>query len=280
MNEQMRCRYVATGINREHNDAFYAATPPLDAKRMLFSRFAQRPAWKGKKMKLSFIDVTKTYFNAIPKREVYVRVPKQLGLPPAKWANWFVAAMAPGTPACCGKTPTQRFSQQPALCVAGLRHAVSGIRSVAAVVCQGDDFSALGTDDELTWYEGFLAEAFELRDKTRLGPGPQGAKEVRILNRILRLDEGGLSYEADPRHVELPARSLNLTQRRRVGTTCHTKTTDDAAFEDSDSENQNDHDASENRCTALPVPGAKQNSPHALVCSQHNGWTPDNAAHD
>ena len=44
-------------------------------------------------------------------------------------------------------------------------------------------------------------------------------KEVRILNRILRLDDEGLTYEADPRHVELLARSLNLDNCRECNTT-------------------------------------------------------------
>lgn len=39
-----------------------------------------------------------------------------------------------------------------------------------------------------------------------------GSKQVRILNMILRLTEHGAFYEADPRHVELLARSLNLSE--------------------------------------------------------------------
>ena len=82
-------------------------------------------------MKLSFVDVTKAYFNAVPTREVYVRVPKELGLPPALWANLFAVVTALGTPACCGKRPTQRSSQQPASFVAELLLAVFGIRNEA-----------------------------------------------------------------------------------------------------------------------------------------------------
>ena len=32
-------------------------------------------------MKLSFVDVTKAYFNAVPQRSIYVRAPRELGLP-------------------------------------------------------------------------------------------------------------------------------------------------------------------------------------------------------
>ena len=46
--------------------------------------------------------------------------------------------------------------------------------------------------------------------KGRLGQGASDLKEMRVLNRIVRITESGLRYEADPRHAELLARSLNL----------------------------------------------------------------------
>ena len=125
------------------------------------------------------------------------------------------------------------------------RHPQRGI----SVVCHGDDFTALGSDEELSWYESVLAMAFELGDKTRLGHDPGDSKEVRILNRILRLDEGGLSYEADPRHVDLLARSLNLTQCRRIGTTGYKKPVDDDVQDDvpsADHDARSDQNSSEN----------------------------------
>ena len=45
----------------------------------------------------------------------------------------------------------------------------------------------------------------------RLGVGCKGPNEVRILNRIVRVDNKGLYYEADPRHVDLLAESLGIT---------------------------------------------------------------------
>ena len=51
-----------------------------------------------------------------------------------------------------------------------------------------------------------------------MGEQDDRPKHVRILNRILTLDETGLHFEADPRHVELLARSLNLEHCRLVST--------------------------------------------------------------
>ena len=86
-------------------------------------------------------------------------------------------------------------------------HPVHGL----AVVCHGDDFTALGSDEALTWYENILANAFEIGDKHRMGDDPKDDKQVRILNRVLTLTSSELVYEADPRHLERLARPLGLT---------------------------------------------------------------------
>ena len=56
---KIRCRYVATEVNLQGDVSFYAATPPLEAKKLLFSQFARRRTQNGKILKLSLIDVTK-----------------------------------------------------------------------------------------------------------------------------------------------------------------------------------------------------------------------------
>ena len=40
----------------------------------------------------------------------------------------------------------------------------------------------------------------------------------RILNRIVRITDKGLEYEADPRHVDLITSSLNLSESKPVST--------------------------------------------------------------
>ena len=41
-------------------------------------------------------------------------------------------------------------------------------------------------------------------------PGPNNAKELTVLNRILRYTEAGYEYEADPRQAEKLLESLHL----------------------------------------------------------------------
>ena len=87
-----------------------------------------------------------------------------------------------------------------------------------SVVVHGDDFTALGSDSELDWYEKELAKNFELKIRGRLGEGCLGDNEIRILNRIVRITPTGLTYEADPRHVDLLAQSMDMSSANSVGT--------------------------------------------------------------
>ena len=79
------------------------------------------------------------------------------------------------------------------------------------VVAHGDDFTALGNDHDLNWYGGKLADSFELKIRGRLGEGCAGPQQIRILNRVVTLEEDGLTHEADPRHADLLMSSLGLT---------------------------------------------------------------------
>ena len=58
-NPDMRARLVACEVNKggDRPDAFYASTPPLAAKKILFSRYAQERTRKGTPLRLAFLDV-------------------------------------------------------------------------------------------------------------------------------------------------------------------------------------------------------------------------------
>ena len=81
-----------------------------------------------------------------------------------------------------------------------------------------NDFTALGTDESLDKYEAGLKKSFECKLRGRLGVEAHDAKEIRLLNRIVQITDQGLLYEADPRHAELLAKSMNLEQCRHVAT--------------------------------------------------------------
>ena len=52
----------------------------------------------------------------------------------------------------------------------------------------------------------------------RLGEHPDDLKKLSVLNKILRITERGLLHEANPRHCELLAKSLDLEQCSKIST--------------------------------------------------------------
>ena len=81
----------------------------------------------------------------------------------------------------------------------------------------GDDFVVVGMPIELARWRKSMEEKYELKVET-LGPGKEDKKEVRVLNRILRWTKEGIEYEADPRHVEIMLKQLNIQDCKFVAT--------------------------------------------------------------
>ena len=82
----VRARLVACEVNfgGTREASFFASPPPLEAKRILFAKYAQEPVKNGVPQRISFVDVKKAYFQAIPKRHIFMSLPRELGLP----GNW------------------------------------------------------------------------------------------------------------------------------------------------------------------------------------------------
>ena len=81
-NPDVRARLVACGVGNGKSDEFFASTPPLEAKRLLFSEYAKRarhPKYKDADMVISFVDVRKAYFNGVPRRKCPFGIPDGAG---------------------------------------------------------------------------------------------------------------------------------------------------------------------------------------------------------
>ena len=77
---EYRSRLVAQEIKTDKREDLFAATPPLEAKKLLMSLavtegIGYRAGKKKKGMRLDFIDVRRAYFHAEARRPVYVRLP-------------------------------------------------------------------------------------------------------------------------------------------------------------------------------------------------------------
>ena len=215
----VRCRLVGQEVNTHADESFYAATPPLEAKRMLFTQFASEQSRGGKPLKISLVDVKKAYFYGIPERDLYVRLPYELGVS-KKYVGKLVRCMY-GTrdagaiwESCYASALTKLGFIQGQASPCCFVHHEWGVN----VVVHGDDFTALGTSEGLDAYEKGMQEAFECKLKGRLGTDENDCKEMRVLNRIVRITKDGLLYEADPRHAEMLIKAFNLEGAKAVVT--------------------------------------------------------------
>ena len=66
------------------------------------------------------------------------------------------------------------------------------------VVVHGDDFGSEGVKKELVWMDKALVKEFSIKTEI-LGPNAEELKELRVLNRVIKWESTGITWEADPR---------------------------------------------------------------------------------
>ena len=205
LHENYRCRLVAQQFNSGPMDEnIFAATPPLEALRMVISN-----ATTGSKTKVIMIaDVSRAYMYArIPDDEYcYVKLCEEdqeteeeknmcgrlrgamYGTRKASqyWQNEYTNTMV--------EAGFQTGRASPCT----FKHEEKDLMTFV----HGDDFVASGELKNIVWMREKLEKKYKSK-VTIIGEAPELAKEGRILNRIIRWHPGrGVSYEADPRHAE------------------------------------------------------------------------------
>ena len=64
-------------IKTDEREDLFAATPPLEAKKILFSITAHRVGVGRKTTNIDFVDVRRAHFQARARRTVYVKLPEE-----------------------------------------------------------------------------------------------------------------------------------------------------------------------------------------------------------
>ena len=82
INKEYRSRLVAKEIKRDKREDLFASTPPLKAKKMLFSMavtggIGHHSGNPGEGMKNDFVDISRSYFQADAIRDMYVQLPDE-----------------------------------------------------------------------------------------------------------------------------------------------------------------------------------------------------------
>eukprot|EP00435_Cladocopium_sp_Y103_P027163 s2252_g6.t1 len=86
---------------------------------------------------------------------------------------------------------------------------VHTVRDIKVTV-HGDDVTSLGRPEDLKWLKERFLERYEIKYGGTLGDGPDDVQDVMILNRLAHYDSFQTTIEADPRHVQILLRELNL----------------------------------------------------------------------
>ena len=222
-NPNYRSRLVAKEIKRGPSDDMFAATPPLEAKKSLFSmamtQFARGRAQgiKGTQ-KLLFVDVRRAYFYAPARRPVFVTLPDEdaeegMGGKLNRSMYGTRDAAANWEDKYSSHLMAMGFSRgKSSPCT--LFHPHRGVRCVV----HGDDFTFLGCEDDLKWCTQMMEDEYEIKVRGLLGPDRHDEKKMTILNRCIEGKKNEIWYEADPRHAEIIIRELGLKDKRSVVT--------------------------------------------------------------
>ena len=160
----------------------------------------------GKKVRV--IDAKKAHLHAFAVRELYVELPPECRRPgwcgllrrclygtrdaPSQWEK-FMAAQLERMGFARGKASPSCFFHR--------------IRDLRCVV-HGDDFSFCGLEKDLDWATQRMEQLFLCKVVGTLGGDEHDMQELRVLNRVFRWENWGISYQADPRHLEILERDV------------------------------------------------------------------------
>jgi hypothetical protein len=205
----VRSRLVARDFkskNDERNFDVFAATPPLEMKRLLFRMARVKGSVGGSdkdgQVKLMYIDVKKAHLNGeVDDNDfAYIMLPKEVGGGVGRLRRWLYG-MRPAASAWedhyaanLKKEGYERGRAAPTAFV----NKVTGVR----VVVWGDDFTFLGRERHLKEIGAKMAEWYDIKIRGMMGPDAEDDKEIRILNRVVKWEHDKLIYEADDKHVK------------------------------------------------------------------------------
>jgi hypothetical protein len=214
---EIRSRLVAKEIKTSYKPELFAATPPLEALKLLISITASS---QGKNRCIMHNDVSRAYFHAPAVRNVFVEIiDEDFEDGDEDRCGWLNVSMY-GTRDAASNWESKYQSVLIGMgfqigksnpCV--FRHESKDIRTVV----HGDDFTSEGELPQLRWMQKMLEEKFALKTKI-MGSHPDLLKELQILNRTIRWESDGITYEADNKHAATVVKDLNLDHCKPANT--------------------------------------------------------------
>ena len=160
---------------------------------------AAAPGKTGKARKVLFMDARKAHLNPLCEEHVYVALPEEAGVAEGicgklKFWMYGFGPAAQAWEGCYSRRMEEVGFKR------GVGNAVvfyHGDRDVSVLV-HGDDFVAVGEDEDIEWFRSLAVGWFEMKIRGKLGEGTHDEKEMVIVGRRMRWTIDGLELEADP----------------------------------------------------------------------------------
>ena len=220
-NPEIRSRLVAKDIATSIRDDLYAATPNIEAFRLLVSLLASRGRGGPGTWRALVVDISRAFMYADVKQPTWVELPEEDPQFGRNMVARLLKAMYGTREAPLAwqehveKVLTSLGFKQGVLNPCIYHHPKAGVYLVHHV----DDFFAVGAKGSLEWLRGELAREFQHGIKSSLlGPDVGEERSGSYLKRKVTWTSRGLEVESDPQHAANVLASLGLQGCKAIAT--------------------------------------------------------------
>ena len=213
-----RSRLVAKEFNQSKDASLFAATPPLEALKLLISEAAT----DGHDKTIMINDIARAFFEAPIRREVCVEIPRE-DREQEDDGEDMVALLQKSLYGTRDAAANFQAEVRRWMCSIGFKVGKYNASTFhhegrkLKTMIHGDDFVTVGRRQDNEWFKNKMQKRFEIKT-TVIGGGEDEEREGRVLNRVVRRTEEGWQYEGDQRHAEVVAKTLKMEESNAVRT--------------------------------------------------------------
>ena len=207
----LRARLVGRELKLDNRLDLFAATPPLEALRLICAICANNQ-FRDNPFRILSVDVRRAYFYAKVSRSVYIEIPAEDWQPGDEGKVARLNLSLYGTRDAAQNWAAEYTSYLQSLGFLAGKGTPCNFRHTTRELylsVHGDDFTITGPEEDLKWLEKSMTARYEIKSDY-LGPARHHKQEIRVLNRTLRWSARALQYEPDQRHAELIVKEMGM----------------------------------------------------------------------